>query len=78
MEDYDVYHSDKETRILVSHCDLCNGELPKEADNFQNRINVLDDIDDRLNPSMINTNLDYYSSFCKKEYNIPSYFIALG
>ena len=40
--------SDKDTRILKSHCDLCNDELPKEADNIQYRINVLDEIDDSL------------------------------
>ena len=34
------------TRILVNHCDLCNDELPKEADNIQYRINVLDEIND--------------------------------
>ena len=38
--------SDKDTRILKSYCDLCNEELPKEADNIQHRINVLDEIDD--------------------------------
>ena len=42
LEDYNknyhlkrIYHSDKDTRILMSHCDLCNDELPKEADNIQ-------------------------------------------
>jgi hypothetical protein len=35
-----------DTRILIGHCDLCNDELPKEADNIQYRINVLDEIDD--------------------------------
>ena len=38
--------SERDTRILKSHCDLCNDELPKEADNIQYRINVLDEIDD--------------------------------
>ena len=38
--------SDKDTKIHKSHCDLCNEELPKEADNIQYRINVLDEIDD--------------------------------
>ena len=37
---------DKNTRILTSKCDLCNDELPKEADNIQYRINILDEIDD--------------------------------
>jgi hypothetical protein len=37
---------DRDTRILKSHCDLCNDELPKEADNIQNLIKVLDEIDD--------------------------------
>jgi len=53
VEDYDknyhlkrIYRRDKDTRILISHCDLCNDELPKEADNIQYRINVLDEIDE--------------------------------
>jgi hypothetical protein len=39
------YYRDKEARILISHCDLCNEQLPKEADNIQYRINILDGID---------------------------------
>ena len=39
---------DKNTRILKSKCDLCNDELPKEADNIQYRINILDEIDDNF------------------------------
>ena len=40
---------DKEAeRILISHCDLWNDELPKEADSIQYRINVLDQIDEQL------------------------------
>ena len=71
--------SDKDTRILKSRCDLCNDELPKEADNIQYRINVLDEIDysyeseyDKHEPRLL------LCSFCTKEYNIPSYFIALS
>jgi hypothetical protein len=68
--------SDKDTRILISHCDLCNDPLPKEADNIQYRINVLDEIDDSFEyeydkhePRLL------LCTFCSKEYNIPSYFI---
>ena len=32
-----IYHQDKDTRILKSHCDLCKEELPKQADNIQYR-----------------------------------------
>ena len=71
---YKQRSSDKDTRILVSHCDLCNDELPKEADNIQYRINVLDEIDnsfeseyDKHEPWLL------LCSFCSKEYNIPSY-----
>ena len=68
---------DKEAeRILISHCDLWNDELPKEADSIQYRINVLDQIDnsyeteyDKHEPRLL------LCSFCKKEYMIPSYFI---
>ena len=65
---------DRNTRILVNRIDLCNDELPKEADNIQYRINVLDEIDDSFEseydkhePRLL------LCSFCKKEYNIPSY-----
>lgn len=81
IQDYDknyhlkrIYHRDKDIRILISHCDLCNDELPKEADNIQYRINVLDEMDasfeseyDKHEPRLL------LSFFCKKEYNIPSY-----
>jgi hypothetical protein len=67
-------HSDRDTRILKSYCDLCNDELPKEADNIQYRINVLDEIDDSFEseydkhePRLL------LCSFCSLEYNIPSY-----
>lgn len=66
--------NDRDTRILKSHCDLCNDELPKEADNIQYCINVLDEIDDsfeseydRHEPRLL------LCSFCKNKYNIPSY-----
>ena len=66
---------DKEAeRILISRCDLCNDELPKEADNIQSRINILDEIDnsyeseyDKQEPKLL------LCSYCSKEYNIPSY-----
>ena len=69
---------DKNTRILTSKCDLCNDELPKEADNIQYRITVLDEINDSFEsehdkhePRLL------LCSFCSNEYNIPSYFIPL-
>ena len=62
-------------RTLINSCDLCNDKLPKEADNNQYRINVLDEIDDSFEsdddkhePRLL------LCCFCTKEYNIPSYF----
>ena len=72
-----IYDRDliKDARILISHCDLCNDELPKEADNIQYRINVLDEIDDSFEseydkhePRLL------LCSFCTREYNILSYY----
>ena len=69
-----IIFNDRDTRILKSHCDLCNDQLPKEADNIQSLINVLDEIDDSFEseydkhePRLL------LCSFCKMEYNIPSY-----
>lgn len=65
---------DRDRRILISHCDLCKGELPKEADNIQYRINVLDEIDDSFEseydkhePRLL------LCSCCRYRYMIPSY-----
>ena len=65
---------DKNTRILTSKCDLCNDQLPKEADNIQYRINILDEIDnsyeseyDKHEPRLL------LCSFCSREYMIPTY-----
>jgi hypothetical protein len=71
---------DKEAeRILISHCDLCNDELPKEADNIQYRINVLDEIDDSYESEYDNHEPRLLlCSFCKREYMIPSYFIPVS
>ena len=69
---------DKNTRVLTSKCDLCNDALPKEADNIQYRINILDEIDDsyeseydKHEPRLL------LCSFCSNEYNIPSYFTPI-
>jgi hypothetical protein len=66
-------------RILISHCDLCDEQLPKKADNIQYRINVLDEIDDsyeseydKHEPRLL------LCSSCKREYMIPSYFIPVS
>ena len=67
--------NDRDTRIIKSHCDLCNDDLPKEADNIEYHINILDEIDDSFEseydkhePRLL------LCSFCTKEYNIPSYY----
>ena len=66
-------------RILISRCDLCDDQLPKEADNIQHRITILDEIDnsyeseyDKHEPKLL------LCSSCEKEYTIPSYFIPIS
>jgi uncharacterized protein with PIN domain len=80
-QDYDTnyhlkrkYHSERDTRILISRCDLCNEQLPKEADNIQYHINLLDEIADSFEseydkhePKLL------LCSHCTNEYNIPNY-----
>ena len=74
---FKVRVSDRDTRILENHCDLCNDKLPKEADDIQYRINVLDEIDnsyesehDKQQPRLL------LCLSCTKEYKIPSYFVV--
>ena len=66
---------DKEAeRILVSNCDLCDEQPPKEADNIQYRINILDEIDnsyesefDKHEPRLL------LCSSCSRRYMIPTF-----
>ena len=63
---------DKNTRILTSKCDLCNDELPKEADNIQYRINILDEIDDSFESDYDKVTYEgpklILCDYCQKEY----------
>ena len=66
--------NDRDTPIVINRCDLCKEILPRQADNIQNLINVLDEIDDSFE-----SEYDKHEPrlllclFCTKEYNIPSY-----
>ena len=66
--------ADRNPRILVNRCDICNDPLPETGDNLEYRIQVLDEINDsyeseydKVEPSLM------LCKSCTQEYLIPSY-----
>ena len=48
------YNDDKNIKLLVYRCDICNDDLTQVPDNFEERMKIIDDIDDSFKASMIN------------------------
>jgi len=57
--------ADREIKILISRCDICNNQITEAADNLESQIDTSKDLDD--DPRLL------LCSLCSKEYNIPSY-----
>ncbi|MDQ5868262.1 MAG: hypothetical protein M3530_00885 [Thermoproteota archaeon] len=77
-----VYYEDKNVRILVSRCDICNEQLPETPDNhnlnLEARMNVVDEIDDSFESEHDKSTYEYgpkllLCNYCAKEYLLPSY-----
>jgi len=75
-----IYHEDKNVRILVSRCDLCNEQLPETQANLnlEARMNIIDEIDDSFESEHDKSTYEYgpkllLCDYCKKEYLLPSY-----
>lgn len=73
-----TYYGDKDVKILVNRCDICNEQLPETTNDIQTRMNIIDEIDDSYEsehdkstykdgPKLI------LCDYCKKEYLLPSY-----
>jgi hypothetical protein len=61
-------------RILINRCDICNDPLPETGDDTEYRINMLNEINDsyeseydKVEPKLM------LCSSCQQEYMIPSY-----
>ncbi len=77
-----VYYEDKNVRILVSRCDICNEQLPETPDNhnlnLEARMNIIDEIDNSFESDYDRSTYEYgpkllLCDYCKKEYLLPSY-----
>jgi len=77
-----IYFQDKNVRILVSRCDLCNEQLPETPDNhnldLEARMNIIDEIDNSFESDYDRSTYEYgpkllLCDYCKKEYLLPSY-----
>jgi hypothetical protein len=64
-------------RLLVSRCDICN-EICKVPDDFEERMNILDEIDNSFESDYDKSTYEcgpklILCDYCKKEYLLPSY-----
>ena len=57
--------ADREIKILISRCDICNNHITGAPDDLESQIDMLKDIDD--NPRLL------LCSSCSRGYDIPSY-----
>jgi hypothetical protein len=58
---------DRATKILVIRCDICENPIPGLPDNFELRIDALNEMNDMDEPRLLLCNN------CKKQYDIPSW-----
>ena len=78
-----VTYDDKNVRILVIRCDLCNDPIPQSTedsviDNLETRMKIIDDIDDSFESEYDKSTYEQgpkllLCNYCKKEYILPSY-----
>ena len=58
--------ADREIKILINRCDICNNHITAAPDDLESQIDMLNDIDD--NPRLL------LCSSCSREYDNPSYY----
>jgi len=73
-----IYHEDKDVRILVNGYDIWNDVLKQVPDNFEERMKIIDEIDDSYENEYDKSTYEcgpnlLLCDYCKKEYLLPSY-----
>jgi uncharacterized protein with PIN domain len=58
--------ADKEIRILINRCDICNNRIPRAPDDLESQIEMLQNTDNI--PRLI------LCDSCQTEYRIPTLF----
>jgi uncharacterized protein with PIN domain len=72
------YNDDKNIKLLVYRCDICNDDLTQVPDNFEERMKIIDDIDDSFESEYDKSTYEQgpnllLCDYCKKEYLLPAY-----
>jgi hypothetical protein len=69
---------DRDTKLIIYRCDICDDVIPEAPDNFEGRIKILDEIDNSFESELDRSTYEQgpklilcYS--CSKEYLIPSW-----
>jgi hypothetical protein len=79
-----IYNGDKDVKLLVYRCDICNEQLPETEDNInqnfnlETRMKIIDEIDDSFESEHDKSTYEcgpklILCDYCKKEYLLPSY-----
>jgi uncharacterized protein with PIN domain len=72
-------YSDKDVRITIDRCDLCNDQLPQtEGVNLETRMKIIDEIDNSFESEYDKSTYEQgpkllLCEYCQKEYLLPSY-----
>ena len=72
------YDNDKNIKLLVYRCDICDDDLTQVSDNFEKQMNVLDEIDNSFESEYDKSTYEcgpklLLCNYCKKEYLLPAY-----
>jgi uncharacterized protein with PIN domain len=78
-----ISYDDKNVRIVVNRCDLCNDPLPQITednvnDNLETRMKIIDEIDDSFESDYDKSTYEQgpkllLCDYCKTEYLLPAY-----
>jgi hypothetical protein len=69
---------DKDYRVAVYRCDICNDRIADAPDDFEAHIQLLDDIDSSFESELDRSTYEQgpkliLCDYCQKEYMIPGY-----
>lgn len=72
---------DRDTKLIIYRCDICDNVIPEAPDNFEARIAMLDEIDNSFESELDRSTYEQgpkliLCNYCQKEYLVPSYLVV--
>jgi hypothetical protein len=67
---------DRDTKLIIYRCDICDGKIPEAPDNFEAHIKILDEIDNSIESELDRSTYEQGPKLilcdsCSKEYLVP-------